>query len=372
MNVLDLFSGIGGFSLGLERAGMHTVAFCERDEYCRAVLRKHWPDVPCFDDIHTIDADGLARLGRIDLVCGGFPCQPFSVAGKQKGKEDDRHLWPQMCRVIALARPTWVIGENVAGLIAMALDDVLADLENLGYTARTFVIPAAAVGAPHRRDRLWIVATNTNGKQHESGSHADERTPASELSVTDSNRADVRQQSGRSDGAHGESSLQPGYDGEARHVADPCCIEQSQKPQGNDDEPEQRAAEWGRQFLTSRTRAGCRVIDGDLPQRDAPAGSSAARDARTDPQDVADAASARLQNAGYEQRAASDSQPGQSHFRDTYDGGHWSVEPDVGRVAHGVPKRVDRLRCLGNAVVPQIPEIIGRAIMSTAVGESLE
>jgi DNA (cytosine-5)-methyltransferase 1 len=292
MNVLDLFSGIGGFSLGLERAGMHTVAFCERDEYCRAVLRKHWPDVPCFDDIHAIDADGLGRLGRIDLVCGGFPCQPFSVAGEQKGKADDRHLWPEMCRVIALARPSWVIGENVAGLIAMALDDVLIDLEGLGYTARTFVIPAAAVGAPHRRDRLWIVATNTHGKQHESGSHADERTTASELSP---------------DAA----------------------------------------------VLLGRT------LVGDESNRDVQRA-----------EDVADATSARLQNAGDEQRAASDSQPGQSHFRDTYDGGHWSVEPDVGRVAHGVPKRVDRLRCLGNAVVPQIPEIIGRAIYAAWLSES--
>jgi len=158
MRVLDLFSGIGGFSLGLERAGMRTVAFCERDAYCQAVLRKHWPEIPCFEDIHDLDASGLAGLGRVDLIAAGFPCQPFSVAGKQAGKADDRHLWPELRRVIALARPAWVIGENVAGLVALALDDVLADLEGLGYAARPFVIPACAVNAPHRRDRLWIVA----------------------------------------------------------------------------------------------------------------------------------------------------------------------------------------------------------------------
>jgi DNA (cytosine-5)-methyltransferase 1 len=311
MNVLDLFSGIGGFSLGLERAGMHTVAFCERDEYCRAVLRKHWPDVPCFDDIHTIDADGLDRLGRIDLVCGGFPCQPFSVAGEQKGKADDRHLWPEMCRVIALARPAWVIGENVAGLIAMALDDVLADLEGLGYTARTFVIPAAAVGAPHRRDRLWIVATNTD-------------------------RAGVRQQSGRSEGAHGEGSLQPGDDGTQGNATD----SNSERLEGRDSE----------------------VMRERRAERPARPSSSP---------DVADTASAGPLPAalagvhrGEEGTRSRNGEPQRQ--------GWWSAEPDVGRVAHGVPKRVDRLRCLGNAVVPQIPEIIGRAIMSTAVGESAE
>jgi DNA (cytosine-5)-methyltransferase 1 len=158
VNVLDLFSGIGGFSLGLERAGMRTVAFCERDEFCRAVLRKHWPHVPCFDDVRTIDSDGLGRLGRIDLVCGGFPCQPFSSAGARGARDDDRYLWPAMREVIALARPSWVIGENVIGLITLGLDDVLSDLEGLGYTARTFVIPACAVGAPHRRERVFVIA----------------------------------------------------------------------------------------------------------------------------------------------------------------------------------------------------------------------
>lgn len=235
MRVLDLFSGIGGFSLGLERAGMETVAFCERDAYCQAVLRKHWPEVPCFDDIHTLDAERLGRLGRIDVVCGGFPCQPFSVAGQQKGKDDDRHLWPEMRRVIAQARPAWVIGENVAGIISVALDEVLLDLESLGYTARAFVIPACAVGASHQRDRVWIVA-NADGQ----GSQ--------------------------------ERFMHPEIPGEAgRH-------------------------DYG-------------------------------ENASLDP---------------------------------------WRTsEPALVRAFHGIPGRVDRIRSLGNAVVPQIPEIIGRAIMRT-------
>ncbi|MDA0713491.1 MAG: DNA (cytosine-5-)-methyltransferase [bacterium] len=154
LKLLDLFSGIGGFSLGLERTGgFETVAFCEYDKKARLVLNKHWPDVPIYEDVRTLEHDGT-----IDIITGGFPCQPFSVAGKQKGKEDDRHLWPAMFNLIQKHRPTWVIGENVAGLIALGLDSVLADLESENYAVRTFIIPAVAVDAKHRRDRLWIVA----------------------------------------------------------------------------------------------------------------------------------------------------------------------------------------------------------------------
>jgi len=151
---LDLFSGIGGFSLGLERTGgFETIAFCEIEPFCQKVLKKHWPDVPCYDDVRSLDYEG-----PVDVITGGYPCQPFSVAGNRKGEEDDRHLWPAMFSLITKHRPPWVIGENVAGHINMGLDDVLADLESEGYECRTFVIPACAVKAPHRRDRVWIIA----------------------------------------------------------------------------------------------------------------------------------------------------------------------------------------------------------------------
>ncbi len=166
IKVLDLFSGIGGFSLGLERAGpFRTVAFCEQDKFCQAVLRKHWPDTPIYDDVKTIDTD---RLGRIDLVCGGFPCQPFSVAGKQRGAEDDRDLWPEMLRIIETVQSRWAIGENVRGFVndRMGLQRSLSDLESIGYSAVPFIIPACSVDAPHRRDRVWIVAHRTSmGRQ---------------------------------------------------------------------------------------------------------------------------------------------------------------------------------------------------------------
>ena len=296
VRVLDLFSGIGGFSLGLERAGMQTIAFCERDEFCRAVLAKHWPVLPCFEDIHDLDADRLGRLGRIDLVCGGFPCQPFSQAGKQRAQDDDRHLWPAMREVIALSRPTWVIGENVAGLIALALDDVLFDLESLGYATRTFVVPACAVDARHRRDRVWIIARDANREGKPDGAEHDEVAKLCSP-IADSHSA-------RLEGRHG-----------------------SELPE--------RTSEW-----TSRQ-------------------SSA----------FATNASSQRWNAGSieEPGKYQGNRSGKIGGRCSTDGAvsvGWKPEPNVGRVANGVPRRVDRLRTLGNAVVPQVVYELGRAIMN--------
>lgn len=167
MRMLDLFSGIGGFSLAASWAGIETVAFCEKEPFCQNVLHKHWPEVPIVNDIYELRGD---EFGAIDIISGGFPCQPFSFAGKREGKEDDRHLWPEMLRVIETAKPTWVLGENVAGIISLALDDVLSDLERIGYSTQAFVIPACAVDAPHRRDRVWIVAHAENGRLRRRGS----------------------------------------------------------------------------------------------------------------------------------------------------------------------------------------------------------
>jgi DNA (cytosine-5)-methyltransferase 1 len=255
---------------------MRTVAFCEQDEFCRAVLAKHWPAVPIIRDIKHLGPAEVERLGRIDVVCGGFPCQPFSVAGKQKGKEDDRHLWPYMQRVIAYARPAWVIGENVAGLIPMALDEVLLDLEKLGYTTRTFVVPACAVDAPHRRDRIWIVARDSNSESKPTGTVDDGEVAKLCGTATDT------------------------------------------------------ASDGWKQGRTS-TGEGLRELGGVCDQR----------------RDVANTNGESL------------GRPTESREERC----EWVTEPDVGRVAHGVPRRVDRLRSLGNAVVPQVVEEIGRAIM---------
>jgi len=287
LKVLDLFSGIGGFSLGLERTGgFETVAFCEIEDFPRKVLKKHWPDVPCFEDVRKLKG---SDVGAVDVICGGYPCQPFSTAGKRRGKKDDRHLWPEFSRLVAELRPSWVIGENVAGHISMGLDDVLSDLEGQGYTCRSFIIPACALDAPHRRDRVWTVA------------HANDFLHAGELDAgTDcgaSSRGEVRDKQ-KGQASHGKrvwTELGPG----GKNVANPDC----ERPQGG-----------------------------------AKTGS---------PREV---------------RARRDEQPKR---RSNYSGSTWLPEPNVGRVAHGVPARVDRLKSLGNAVVPQIPEIIGRAILES-------
>jgi len=152
---LDLFSGIGGFALAAKWNGYRTVGFCDNEPYAQAVLKKHWPEVPCHKDIREVRGELYAG---VTLLTGGFPCQPFSDVGRKRGQADDRYLWPEMFRVICEARPTWVLGENVAGIKNMALDQALSDLEGKDYEVQSFVIPACAVNAPHRRDRVWICA----------------------------------------------------------------------------------------------------------------------------------------------------------------------------------------------------------------------
>ena len=168
---LSLFSGIGGLDLAAEWAGFRTVGQCEWADYPRAVLEKHWPGLPRWRDIRTLTKESFYEqtgLRTVDVISGGFPCQPFSVAGKQRGKEDDRYLWPEFLRVIHELRPTWVIGENVPGIVNLALDEVLADLEAEGFEVQCFLIPACGVDAPHKRFRICIVAhSNTIGLQTE-------------------------------------------------------------------------------------------------------------------------------------------------------------------------------------------------------------
>ena len=219
---LELFSGVGGFSLGLERTGgFETVAFCEIDPFCQKVLKKHWPDVPIHEDVRTLDYDG-----PVDIITGGYPCQPFSLAGKRKGTEDDRHLWPAMFELIKKHRPRWVIGENVPGHIHMGIDDVLADLEGEDYHCRVFVIPACAVDAPHRRDRVWIIANavrsgieaGTNRKRREEGSISDRRSAWP--NVAHSWSGGHRKRGNCDKTQRGKSSTETQLDGSSADVAD--------------------------------------------------------------------------------------------------------------------------------------------------------
>jgi DNA (cytosine-5)-methyltransferase 1 len=167
LNVLDLFSGIGGFSLGLERTGgFKTVAFCEIDPFCSRVLKKHWPEVPCYHDVRQITAEQLAADGiAVDVICGGFPCQDLSFAGKGAGLEGERSgLWSEIARLSGELRPRYIIVENVAAILNRGIDRVLGDLAALGFSSVWHCIPASAVGAPHRRDRFWLVAYPSNDR----------------------------------------------------------------------------------------------------------------------------------------------------------------------------------------------------------------
>ncbi len=243
MRVLDLFAGIGGFSLGLEKAGFETVAFCEIDPYAQSVLKKNWPGIPVYDDVRCITADRLVSDGiNVDVITAGFPCQDISLAGNQEGLDGERSgLWSECARLLGEIRPRYAIFENVTNLLAGQRGDwfkrVLWDISALGYDAEWHCIPASAVGAHHRRDRVWIVAyPSSKGLQG------------------------------------GEKARNNGKD--------------RQKPRN--------------QLITG--------LGG-------------------------------------------------------VQGGIWEIEPNVGRVANGIPKRSHRLKCLGNAVVPQIPEIIGNTLI---------
>lgn len=176
MKSIELFAGIGGISLAAQWAGIETVAFCEKESFCQKVLKKNWPNVPIFDDICTLNRQVLEEKGviqqggTIDIISGGYPCQPFSNPGKRRGEADHNYLWPEVKRLLEELRPTWFIGENVAGHITLGLDTVLHDLENIGYSWQSFVIPAAAVGANHERFRVFIVAYSNSKSEFQTDS----------------------------------------------------------------------------------------------------------------------------------------------------------------------------------------------------------
>ncbi len=295
LRVLDLFSGIGAYAFGLERAGMSIAAFCEIEEYPRRVLRRHWPDVPIYDDVRTLDAAALRRDGiAADVVCGGWPCQDLSPAGTGAGLDGARSgLWTEVARILGDVRPRWAVLENSSNLLGINggsdFGRVLGDLAALGYDVEWHCLPAAAFDAPHIRDRLWIVAHRgrTAADADEGGRYGRPRA--------------VGQTQGRRQSAHGGPAPHPHGAGLAvgQGIAE------------ND----------GAQQPAAQRDGGGRIAP--HPHGDAAFGASIARRKR--------------------------------HT--------WEPEPDVVRVVHGAPNRVERIRALGNLNPPIIPELIGRAIL---------
>ncbi len=231
IRMLDLFSGIGGFTYASQLAAaatgrnVRTVAFVEQDKFCQAVLRKNWPGVPIYNDIKTFKTTGL---GRIDICAGGFPCTPYSQLGKQRAQEDPRSLWPEMFRIIKECRPTWVVGENVTNLIKLGLDEILDRMEDQNYSTRTFSLPACAVGAPHLRQRLFLIAynetlanTNSNDGRGRCGSKPSQRETRLESRRSGQQRPLADPDRQRRCRQRGETQLQVGssFDGLSRWVS---------------------------------------------------------------------------------------------------------------------------------------------------------
>ena len=312
MNFGSLFSGIGGLDLGLERAGMTCKWQVEIDDFCQKVLDKHWPEVRKYRDVREV---GIANLEPVDLIAGGFPCQPHSVAGKRRGKDDDRNLWPEYLRIIREVRPTWVVGENVPGIITTMLDDVLADLEGAGYTPTVFNIPAAAFGANHIRYRIIVVAHSISVGWTEGSSSAirhekqePERQEPEYICEGISTTADVA---------------------DTNNPVLPTEINKWEEYKQNNGNEIRNVFTTGGQNMANSNNTGME----------------------------------RCEDTG----KISGSRENREKYFERFDtlGNNWSVEPNVGRVAYGVPNRVDRLKSLGNAVVPQVAEYIGRCILET-------
>ena len=283
---LDLFSGLGGFSLGLEATGgFETVAFCDIEKFSRKVLKKHWPNVKQYKDIKELTYEQIKEdtLAPIDIVTGGYPCQPFSIAGSQRGEKDKRHLWPDMFRIVKECKPTWVIGENVSGHIKLGLDTVLQDLESEGYSVRAFSISASSVGANHQRERVWIIAHSNMENTRQHGRRIESTWDTESIGPRTSEETERSPNSDKVNGSSERASLV----GESSYT-------NSQGLQGRRSEQQLRENE------TERPTSW-----------------------------------------------------------DSW----WESEPSVGRVANGIPHRGDRLKGLGNSLVPAIPFIIGQSIL---------
>jgi DNA (cytosine-5)-methyltransferase 1 len=390
--ILDLFSGLGGFSLGLERTShFKTIAFCDNDKFSKLILDKHWKGIKIYDDVREITKEKFKEDGIPfpDIITGGFPCQPFSVAGKQKGTSDDRHLWPEMFRIIKAFKPRYVIGENVRGIVniqdGVVFETVCTDLESEGYEVQPFIIPAAGVGAPHRRERVWIIAhreeSMVNPNNHGLEQHNETEkttswrgTSATSQSTSSTNVANtVGNDEGREISRGDEETRRIQEEHRTEHSTTRKSSRTSEVRNGDDG---YENMENPRRTLRSRGELG--AADEDETRKEN--ADQFERSSSTSESNVADTERERLQG-GYKRDKGEGRQILSS---EQHNGGEiwsearrfsgvsgqkegsqnwWLVEPNVGRVAHGVSGRVHRLKGLGNSIVPQIAEEIGYALI---------
>lgn len=332
MRFVELFAGIGGFSLGFERAGMECVGHVEIEPYAQKVLLKHWPDVPLLPDVTKVKGD---EFGQVDVLCGGFPCQDISVAGNQKGLIDENGestrsgLYDEIIRIARICRPKYIVLENVAALLSRAewFGYVLGRLAEIGYDAEWQIIRASDVGAPHKRARVWIVAyPNTD--------HS-----------TDGTEQRQQLQRTKEPARSSQDELETGG-----HVAHP-----RRKPEGCEKKPER---------TSDNTSRCCSWED----SRSKKAGGK---------NNVADTDKERLQgfraNGDKERwQEQNERQAGLCRGARPERDSIWEAEPNVGRVANGVPSRTHRLKCLGNALIPQIAEFIGNQIILTETKKTIK
>ena len=428
IKILDICSGIGGFSLGLEATGgFDTVAFCEFDDFCCKVLNKHWPNVPIYKDLKEIGNDPERIIQEFDLICGGIPCQPFSLAGKQKGKEDDRHLWPYMYEIVKSKKPTWVIVENVGGFVNVALDDVCLDLETQGYATQSFIIPACSVEAPHKRDRIWILGKYTSEfekplvdtdsiRPHEHKTTEEESSRrGSETSTTTTSNDVANAQSNREDGVL--RTTEPEHDqGDTRMESSSCSDGRSEREVSQDvanskeledhEHDNGERTQQDREHRVSQQSGGegslrgtedvadsklvssdsisdsgsnteatgqgqeTGTVDGSSGRQDVAYSNSEGLEGSEEAGDTQESREEREQLASRQDSSLSKGHT-ESQLGGMADGvsprldGHlgFEREPSIPRVATGIPNRVNRLKTLGNSIVPQIVYNIGLAIL---------
>ena len=408
LKVLDLFSGIGGFSLALESTGhFQTIGFVENDEYCQAVLQHHFPEVPILGDIKNVTKETVPT--RPDVICGGFPCQPFSVAGDQRAKDDPRHLWPEMLRIIKEQKPTWVVGENVSGLVKLGLDEILDEMEDQGYSTRTFNIPAFSVGAPHQRQRLWIIGhlgdPEHNGSptpERERGLLKQSEEPKKQISIWESEGTSsasgdvanpdnerVRSRIGGDDFDYEKESGEGGVDGEGSagddewydtsptqdegvDVANPDVIgsssEQFRDIRGLAKKSREEKGRRSKSSVRIETRSSDVANPESFKSREQTERQGRENTARRS-DDSRGTKTERTETVtdpngkGLQGQRKKYKLPKSKRKREIGGSSWWDIEPNVGRVAYGVPNRVFKLRALGNSIVPQIAQKIGYAII---------